>query len=77
MCVTNLLELELIKDASENDYQVWSDVASRAVDRTERGTIRNADTDDQDISGTGDEASQGNPEFPPKRQMDAVYDESG
>ncbi|KAL8924214.1 MAG: hypothetical protein Q9208_004178 [Pyrenodesmia sp. 3 TL-2023] len=49
MAVSSLLELELIKDASEHEYQVWSDIASRAADRTERGTIPVADTDDQDI----------------------------
>ncbi|CAO1599060.1 hypothetical protein XANCAGTX0491_002806 [Xanthoria calcicola] len=75
MCITSLLELELIKDASEHDYQVWSDAASRAVERTERGTILSADTDDQDISGFGDEASQGNPEFPLPRVVNPVYDE--
>ncbi len=77
MCITSLSELLLIKDASEHDYQVWSDAASRAAERTERGTIRSADTDGQDISGFGDEASRGKPELAPKSVVDAVYDSSG
>lgn len=39
MAVTTLVDLETIKDASEHDYQLWSDVASRAVDRTEASTV--------------------------------------
>lgn len=72
MAVTGLLELELIKDASEHDYQAWSDVASRAVDRTERGTVPNADTNDQDISEVEDEGSRGRPELPHKSVVGAV-----
>ncbi|KAL9621373.1 MAG: hypothetical protein Q9160_004133 [Pyrenula sp. 1 TL-2023] len=46
MTVANLVELQMIKEASEHDYQAWSDAASRAVDRTERGTILDADHED-------------------------------
>ncbi|KAL9023157.1 MAG: hypothetical protein Q9180_008359 [Flavoplaca navasiana] len=74
MALTSLLELELIKDASEHDYQVWSDVASRAVDRTERGTVPNADTDDQDTAEVEGEGSRGRPELPHRRVVGAVYD---
>lgn len=47
LAVTNLVDLEIIRDASENEYQVWSDTASRAVDRTERGTIHDNDQNGQ------------------------------
>ena len=38
MAITDLEDLEIIQDASEHEYQAWSDIASRAVDRTERAT---------------------------------------
>lgn len=34
MAVTEVLDLEIIRDASEHEYQVWSGVASRVVERT-------------------------------------------
>ena len=43
MAVADISELEMIRDASEHEYQVWSDVASRVVERTERGTVAHTD----------------------------------
>ena len=48
MAVTDLVNLEIIRDASENEYQAWSDVASRAVGRTEGGTVPCTDVQDED-----------------------------
>ena len=48
--VTDLEELELIQEATEDSYRIWSEVASQAIERSERGTmftggLRRADTD--------------------------------
>ena len=48
LAVTDLLDLEIIRDTSEHDYQGWSDVASRAVERTEKGTVPYTDLRDQE-----------------------------
>ena len=51
MAVTNLNDLETIREASEYEYKAWSDAASRAVDRTEKGTFTATNLD---RTGTGD-----------------------
>ncbi|KAL9110489.1 MAG: hypothetical protein Q9227_005033 [Pyrenula ochraceoflavens] len=38
LVVRDLDDLEMIRDASDHEYQIWSDVASRAIKKTERGT---------------------------------------
>lgn len=35
MAITSIEELERIRDASEHGYQVWSDVASHALETIE------------------------------------------
>lgn len=50
MAVGNIMDLEIIKEASEYEYQAWSDAASRAVDRTERGTVPYTDVIDEEAS---------------------------
>ena len=50
LAVTDLEELEIIQEATEDSYRVWSEVASKAIERSERDTmaqthIRRTNTD--------------------------------
>ncbi|KAI4186000.1 MAG: hypothetical protein L6R41_003771 [Letrouitia leprolyta] len=49
MAVTSIEDLEMIRDASEDDHQVWSEVASHTVERTERDTTTHTDMRNQEM----------------------------
>ena len=49
--IMNISHLRLVEAACEGSYRAWSDIASNAIDKTERDTIdNNTRIDDQDSS---------------------------
>ena len=77
MAVTDTVDLLMIKEASEDDYQIWSDIASRAVDRAERSTITHTETDEQSASEE-DEVAPGSPTRPTRSgAVGAIFESSG
>lgn len=76
MTVTDIEDLEMIRDASEHDYQAWSDVASHAVESSDRDTASNTDMQDQEKSNVEGELPSVSRDFSEGRIISEVYSQN-